>query len=142
MPEQSTLSAEDAKLVTLARASRARNSSAEGAAVRDQDGRTYVATSVDLPSLRLSALQTAVAMAVSSGASSLEAAAVVSDTVSDTYRSGGSDTGTGSDTGSGSDTVGDPDTAPGVRAVRDLAGSGIVVHLADAAGRPRAMVRT
>jgi hypothetical protein len=122
--------------VTLARASRARNSSAEGAAVRDQDGRTYVATSVDLPSLRLSALQTAVAMAVSSGASSLEAAAVVSDRVSDTYRSGGSDTGTGGDT------VGGTDPAPGVRAVRDLAGGGIVVHLADAAGRPLAMVRT
>jgi hypothetical protein len=71
------LSAEDAKLVTLARASRARNGAAEGAAVRDLDGRTYAASSVNLPSLQLTALETAVAMAVSSGAKGLEAAAVV-----------------------------------------------------------------
>ena len=50
---------------------------AEGAAVRDSDGRTYVATTVALPSLALSALQVAVAMAVSSGALGLEAAAIV-----------------------------------------------------------------
>ena len=52
-----TLSAEDAKLVTLARATRARVGAAEGAAVRDADGRTYAAATVDLPSLQLSALQ-------------------------------------------------------------------------------------
>jgi cytidine deaminase len=75
MPE---LSAEDAKLVTLARAARARVGAAEGAAVRDQDGRTYNAASVALPSLSLTALQLAVATAVSSGATKLEAAAVVS----------------------------------------------------------------
>lgn len=69
--------AEDAKLVTLARAARARNSAAEGAAVRDDTGRTYVATGVDLPSLRLSALRAAVVVAVASGAAGLEAAAVV-----------------------------------------------------------------
>ena len=40
------LSAEDAKLVTLARATRARARAAEGAAVRDLDGRTYAAASV------------------------------------------------------------------------------------------------
>ncbi|GGX51466.1 hypothetical protein GCM10010358_01350 [Streptomyces minutiscleroticus] len=51
----------------------------EGAAVRDETGRTYVAGTVDLPSLRLSALRTAVAMAVASGAKSLEAAAVVTE---------------------------------------------------------------
>jgi hypothetical protein len=80
MPELSTeeLSAEDAKLVTLAKAARARVGAAEGAAVRDQDGRTYAAAPVNLPSLRLSALQVAVASAVSAGASTLEAAAVVS----------------------------------------------------------------
>lgn len=71
------LSAEDGKLVTLARASRARAESSEGAAVRDGDGRTYAATSVQLPSLTLSALEVAVAMAVSSGATALEAGAVV-----------------------------------------------------------------
>ena len=80
MPEPSTgeLSVEDAKLVTLAKAARARVGAAEGAAVRDQDGRTYAAAPVNLPSLRLSALQVAVASAVSAGASTLEAAAVVS----------------------------------------------------------------
>ncbi|MFC7342158.1 cytidine deaminase [Saccharopolyspora griseoalba] len=73
------LDAEDAKIVTLARSARARNGAAEGAAVRDTDGRTYAATTVDLPSLRLTALQAAVAAAVSSGAEGLEASAVVTD---------------------------------------------------------------
>jgi hypothetical protein len=73
----SELNAEDAKIITLARSSRARAGAAEGAAVRDETGRTYAATSVDLPSLKLSALKVAVAMAVSSGAEDLEAAAVV-----------------------------------------------------------------
>lgn len=70
---------EDRKILTLARSARARNAVPEGAAVRDETGRTYVAGSVVLASLRLSALQTAVAMAVASGAKSLEAAAVVSE---------------------------------------------------------------
>ncbi|MFL6130859.1 MAG: cytidine deaminase [Mycobacteriales bacterium] len=69
---------EDAKIVTLARSARARTGAAEGAAVRDTDGRTYVGTTVALPSLALTALQAAVAAAVSSGATALEAAAVVS----------------------------------------------------------------
>ncbi len=73
------LDPEDAKIVTLARSSRARTGAAEGAAVRDTDGRTYTAVTVALPSLRLTALQAAVAAAVSSGAEGLEAAAVVTD---------------------------------------------------------------
>jgi hypothetical protein len=73
------LQAEDAKIVTLARSARARTGAAEGAAVRDETGRTYAAATVDLPSLRLSALQVAVAMAASSGATDLEAAAVVTE---------------------------------------------------------------
>ncbi|GAA2995282.1 cytidine deaminase [Actinokineospora diospyrosa] len=73
------LDQEDAKIVTLARSSRARTGAAEGAAVRDTDGRTYAAATVALPSLRLTALQAAVAAAVSSGAEGLEAAAVVTD---------------------------------------------------------------
>lgn len=77
------LAAEDAKLVTLARSARARTGAAQGAAVRDADGRTYVAATVDLPSLQLSALQAAVAMAVSSGAPGLEAAVVLGDDPSD-----------------------------------------------------------
>ncbi|HET7530598.1 MAG TPA: cytidine deaminase [Mycobacteriales bacterium] len=73
------LEAEDAKLVTLARSARARTGAAEGAAVRDDMGRTYAAATVALPSLGLSALQAAVAAAVSSGAQRLEAAAVVTE---------------------------------------------------------------
>ena len=72
-----TLDPEDSKIITLARAARARNGSAEGAAVRDETGRTYSATDVALTSLTLSAVQVAVAMAVSSGARSLEAVALV-----------------------------------------------------------------
>lgn len=71
--------AEDVKLLTLARAAQARMNARQGAAVRDLDGRTYVATAVALPSLTLSALQVAVAMALSSGAPGLEAAVVVGD---------------------------------------------------------------
>jgi hypothetical protein len=90
MPEQTTagaavpvadttLSAEDAKLVTLARSARARIGAVEGAAVRDQDGRTYAAANVVLPSLSVTALQLAVASAVAAGATRLEAAAVVTE---------------------------------------------------------------
>jgi hypothetical protein len=68
---------QDVKLVTLARAARARVGAPEGAAVRDTDGRTYAAATVSLPSLSLSALQLAVANAVAAGATDLEAAAVV-----------------------------------------------------------------
>ena len=73
------LGTEDAKIVTLARAARARVGAAEGAAVRDTDGRSYVGTTVALPSLALSALQAAVAAAVVSGATGLEAAALVTE---------------------------------------------------------------
>ncbi|MDH6574823.1 cytidine deaminase [Kitasatospora sp. MAP5-34] len=77
--DPAALDPEDKKIITLARSARARNGVAEGAAVRDETGRTYVAGTVALESLRLSALQTAVAMAVASGAKGLEAAAVVSE---------------------------------------------------------------
>jgi len=97
---------EDAKLATLARSARARTGAAQGAAVRDSDGRTYVAASVTLPSLALSALQVAVAMAVSSGALGLEAAVVLGD---------------------------DPSDAAGVAAVRDVA-PGAPVYGADSSG--------
>ncbi|MGH8774853.1 MAG: cytidine deaminase [Jiangellaceae bacterium] len=101
------LGPEDAKIVILARATRARTGAAEGAAVRDLDGRTYAAAPVSLPSLRLSALQVAVAIAVSSGASGLEAAAVVG---------------------------GDGDDVGGLAAVRDLGGAGTPVFVADPTG--------
>jgi hypothetical protein len=77
------LEPEDAKLLTLARATRARVGAPDGAAVRDTDGRTYAAAGVSLPSLSLSALQVAVAMAVSSGAPGLEAAVVFADLAGD-----------------------------------------------------------
>ena len=102
----SELSVEDQKLVTLARATMARTRAPEGAAVRDLDGRTYAAASVDLPSLRLSALEVCVAMAVSSGSAGLEAA----------VRLGG-------------------DEAPELGAVREFGGADVVVHLGDPRGQ-------
>jgi hypothetical protein len=109
MSERSAeLSAEDNKLVTLARATRARTGAAEGAAVRDADGRTYAAATVDLPSLQVSALGVCVAMAVASGSKGLEAAVVLT----------------------ASSAVADADLA----AVRDFGGVGVVVHRGDARG--------
>ncbi|MCQ4209367.1 MULTISPECIES: cytidine deaminase [Streptomyces] len=114
MTESTDLGPEDRKIVTLARSARARNGVPEGAAVRDETGRTYVAGTVALDSLKLSALQTAVAMAVASGAQSLEAAAVVS----------------AADALAGED----------VAAVRDLGGAGTPVFLAAPDGTVRAAV--
>jgi cytidine deaminase len=67
---------EDRKLAVLARATRARARAAEGAAIRDTDGRTYAAASVNLPSLKLTAVEAAIAMAVASGCQGLEAAVI------------------------------------------------------------------
>ncbi len=78
------LDPEDVKIVHLARGARQRahaphSGVAEGAAVRDTDGRTYAAATVENadPGLTTSALRGAVAAAASSGARSFEAAAVV-----------------------------------------------------------------
>lgn len=68
---------ENAKLVVLARGALGRSGGTQGAAVRDLDGRTYAAGEVVLPSLKLTALQAAVAAAVSSGAVGFEAAAMI-----------------------------------------------------------------
>lgn len=67
---------EDAKLVVLARSAAARTAG-QGAAVRDEIGRTYLAGAVDLEALTLSALQAAVAQAVASGVRRLDAVALV-----------------------------------------------------------------
>ena len=104
----SALSAADTKLVTLARATRARTGALQGAAIRDADGRTYAAAYVDLPSLELSALQVCVAMAVASGSKGLEAAVVL--------------------------TEGDEVAHDDLLALADLGGSGVVVHRGDARG--------
>lgn len=98
---------EDQKIITLARSTRARAGSAEGAAVRDTEGRTYAAATVDLPHLQVSALALAVAMAASSGVDGLEAAAVVTE-------------------GEGRE--------EDVAAVRDLGGPGLNVFLTDLSG--------
>lgn len=71
------LEGEDAKLVTLARSAVSRSRLREGAAVRDDIGRTYVAAAVDCGPLALTALQLAVAMALSSGVTRLEHAVLV-----------------------------------------------------------------
>ena len=81
----SDLDPEDAKLVTLARGAMGRAEAGSGAAVRDLDGRTYAGAPVTLNALELTALQAAVAAAVSSGATGFEAAVLV----------GGSDTDAG-----------------------------------------------
>ena len=65
---------EDEKLLTLAKATAARVSATQGAAVRDETGRTYAAASVKLDSITLDALELALGMALSSGASGIEAA--------------------------------------------------------------------
>ncbi|MBX7431508.1 cytidine deaminase [Mycobacterium sp. Y57] len=79
----SALDAEDTKLVVLARGAMARAEATSGAAVRDTDGRTYAGAPVVLAALQLTALQAAVAAAVSSGAAGLEAAVLVGGTADD-----------------------------------------------------------
>jgi hypothetical protein len=77
------LDAEDAKLVVLARGAMARAEAGNGAAVRDADGRTYAGAPVALNALSLTALQAAVAAAISSGAMRLEAAVLVGGSLDD-----------------------------------------------------------
>jgi len=103
-----SLSAEDNKLVVLARATRTRAGAAEGAALRDLDGRTYAAATVDLPSLQVSAVGVAVGMAVASGARGVEAVVVL----------------TGAELSTGD-----------LEVVRDFAGAGVTVLRGTAAGK-------
>jgi hypothetical protein len=104
---------EDLKIIALARAALARSNTDEAACVRDTDGRTYAGVRVELPHLTLSAISVAVAMAVSSGATPLEAVALA-----------------------GSDA---PD--PGDLAIlADLGGSAVVVWSVDRAGSVRSRI--
>ena len=111
MPDQvpDELDPEDAKLATLAKGARGRVSAPEGAALRDETGRTYASASVELTSLQLSALQAAVAQASAAGARAVEAAVVVGD-------------------------LNEID-ADGLAAVRDLGGDGVRVILVTPDGR-------
>lgn len=115
-PEPDALTGEDAKLVTLARGARTRVAAPEGAAVRDETGRTYASASVSLVSLHLSALQAAVAQAAASGARGLEAAVLVVDR-------GSAD-------------------AEGLSAVRDLGGVGVPIHIVNVAGTSASITHT
>jgi cytidine deaminase len=107
MPDQPS-NPEDTKLLTLARSVRARTGAAEGACVRDLDGRTYAGATVELPSLRLSAVAVAVAMAASSAAAGLEAVAVLGE----------------------AEKASDADLA----VIRDFAGSDVPLYVADPRG--------
>jgi hypothetical protein len=70
---------EDLKIINLARSALARTSGRQGACVRDTDGRSYAGAGVRMEHLKLSAIQVAVAMAVSSGAPGLEAVALAGE---------------------------------------------------------------
>lgn len=105
---------DDHKLVTLARSTRARVDAAQGACVRDTNGRTYAGATVPLRSLNVSALGVAVAMAISSGAGGLEAAVVL---------------------GGGLDPA-------DIAVVREFAGSGVPVYRADDLGTVTESVTT
>jgi cytidine deaminase len=80
------LDPEDVKILTLARTARTRayapyTGNTQGAAVRDIDGRTYAAATVEHAEspLTISALHAAVVAAVASGAREFEAVAVVGE---------------------------------------------------------------
>jgi hypothetical protein len=76
----SQLSEDDAKLVILAKAARARINASSAAAVRDDMGRTFASASVDTPELQMVALDLVVGQAIASGSTGLEAAVVLGRT--------------------------------------------------------------
>lgn|GEM_PF-281062 len=101
-----TLDEQDAKLLILARGARGRIGAQQGAAIRDEMGRTYSGATVATEHLTLSALQLAVASALAAGARGAEAAVVVQPMPTDLAAA----------------------TVVGVDALRDLAGAGIAVY--------------
>ena len=104
---------EDVKIINLARSALARNSALAGACVRDTDGRSYAGASVALEHLKLSAIQVAVAMAVSSGAPGLEAVALAGE---------------------------DAPTEDDLALLRELSGTDVVVWNVDMSGAVRSMI--
>lgn len=71
--------AEDDKLVTLAKGARSRVGAASGAALRDTTGRTYANAEVSEEFLTLSAIELTVAQAIASGATGIEAVVLCSE---------------------------------------------------------------
>ncbi len=110
----SETSAEDQKLITLARGARGRVGAPAGAAVRDETGRTYASSSVTLASVSVTAIQAAVISAVAAGARGLEAVVL----------------------------VGDEATEDGLAAARDLGGAGVPVLLCASDGSVLATTST
>lgn len=64
---------EDDKLAVLAKGARSRVQAKNGAALRDETGRTYASAEVEVGSLKLSAVEMVVAQAVASGSTGVEA---------------------------------------------------------------------
>ena len=108
---------EDSKLVVLAKATRTRTGAAQGAALRDLDGRTYAGATVRLPSLEVSAVGVVVAMALSSGSTGAEALVVLGEE------------------GAGEDEA-------DLTILRDFAGPGVPVHRGSPAGAVRDVTST
>lgn len=71
--------AEDDKLVTLAKNARSRIGAKSGAALRDETGRTYANAGVQEDFLNLSAIALTVGQAIASGATGIEAVVLCSE---------------------------------------------------------------
>ncbi|MEI6362545.1 MAG: cytidine deaminase [Actinomycetes bacterium] len=100
---------ENVKLLTLARGAMSRVRAPQGAALRDETGRTYSSASVSLPSRSFSAVSLVVAQAAASGARGIEAVVV----------------------------VGEPAAAEDVVLIRDLGGFVARIAQCEADGTPR-----
>ena len=109
--------AEDDKLVTLARGARGRITAPTGAALRDTTGRTYSSGPVTLDHFSASAVALVVAQAVASGATGVEAVVLCASAA-------------------------DELTTADVAIVADAGGAGIPVTVVTASGERLATVNT
>jgi len=100
---------ENAKLLTLARGAMSRIRATQGAALRDETGRTYASASVALPTRSFGAVALVVAQAAAAGARGIEAVVV----------------------------IGLPAAPDDLALVCDLGGGDALVVQCDADGRPR-----
>lgn len=101
-------SAEDDKLVTLARSARGRIGASTGAALRDTTGRTYASAEVNKMPLTLTAIELVAGQAIASGSTGVEAVVVVADDVLVTTKD--------------------------VEIISAIAGSGVPIHVVDNSG--------